>query len=219
MKYLTVFYHNMLILVISLPIISWRKGELGLLKSETADIPIREAVALQAKCYSVLLDDGNTNNTAKGVNISEKNILTHDLYSKMHDRKLKTSYATCMNIRKVKNRIYTVETRKRAMGKIDRKRYWVDSCKSYAYGNLKIVKRVVNDLKKRNNFASKIGNFSKYNKHLDLNFKSALKPNPFSFYHRNTLSETECLRWVHSTFWKSDYTLENVPIQKDTVIV
>ena len=94
----------------------------------------------------------------------------------------------------MKNRIYTVETRKRAMGKIDRKRYWVDASKSYAYGNPKIVKRVVNDLKKRNNLASKMDNFSKCDKYLDLNFKSALKPNPFSSYHRNTLPETGCLR-------------------------
>ena len=33
-----------------------RKGELGLFKSETADIPIAEAICLALKCYNILLD-------------------------------------------------------------------------------------------------------------------------------------------------------------------
>ena len=44
-----------------------------MLKSETADIPILEAVCLAPKTYSVLLDNEKAKNTAKGFKHSEKN--------------------------------------------------------------------------------------------------------------------------------------------------
>ena len=159
------------------------KGKLGLLKSETADLAIKEVIALQAKCYSVLLNNNNTKNTAKGVNKSEKNKLTHDIYSKVHDLKLKTRFVTCMNIRKMKNRLYTTQTKKRAMTKIDRKRFWLNSERSLAYGH-PCIGLAKAKTKKHPKVKYSNASFISRDIRTDLSFKSALKPNPFSFYRR-----------------------------------
>ena len=49
-----------------------KKGELGLLKSETVERPIVEAICLAPKTYSVLVDNGKAKITAEGVKHSEK---------------------------------------------------------------------------------------------------------------------------------------------------
>ena len=44
-----------------------RKGELGLLKSETGDKRIAGVIALQPKCYCLRLEDVSVKRAAKGV--------------------------------------------------------------------------------------------------------------------------------------------------------
>ena len=117
------------------------KGKLGLLKSETGGIPIKETIYLSPKCYSILLDDGNIKNTAKGINKSEKIKLRHELYNKVHSGDSIPVKATCSNIRSNENNLYTMQMQKNALVKLDRKRYWDDHNKSYGYGHPAIIKK------------------------------------------------------------------------------
>jgi len=120
------------------------KGKLGLLKSETADLPIKEAYCLAPKTYSVLLNNDETKNTAKGVNKSQKNELKHEIYKQIHDGTLKEIQSICPTIRSIKNNLYTLETKKHALVKLDRKRYWIDREISVGYGHPSI-KDLVNE--------------------------------------------------------------------------
>ena len=63
-----------------------RKGELGILKSETPNIPIAEAICLAPKCYSILLDNNNVKNAANGM---KRSIITHEKYRDVFDCKIK----------------------------------------------------------------------------------------------------------------------------------
>ena len=112
-----------------------RKGQLGLLKSETGCLAIKEAICLAPKAYSILLEDSSTKNTAKGVNYNQKTQLRHDTYRQVHEGIMKNATATCNNIRSFNNDLYTVTTEKVALAKIERKRHWVDSETSLAYGH------------------------------------------------------------------------------------
>ena len=68
-----------------------RIGQLGLFKSETADIPIAEAINLAPNRYSILLDNGKENNAAKCVPQGMKRTkLTHYIYGDVHGRKIKS---------------------------------------------------------------------------------------------------------------------------------
>ena len=125
------------------------KSKLGLLKSETADLAIKEAYCLAPKTYSVLLNDNDTKNTAKGVNRSVKIKLKHEIYKKIHDGTLKEIQSVCPTIRSIKNNLYTLETKKHALVKLDRKRFWIDRETSVGYGHPSI-KRVKNDHTERN---------------------------------------------------------------------
>ena len=111
------------------------KGKLGLLKSETGDLPIAEAVCLAPKAYSMLLNDNTVKNAAKGVNRSEKNKLKHEIYQQIHDGTLKEIQSVCPTIRSIENNLYTLQTKKHALVKLDRKRYWLDRENSVAYGH------------------------------------------------------------------------------------
>ena len=59
------------------------KKRLGYFKDETAGVPIAEFVGLRSKMYSILLADGSSKNTAKGIqqHFSKTN-LKHELYRK-----------------------------------------------------------------------------------------------------------------------------------------
>ena len=111
-----------------------------MLKSETADIPILEAVCLAPKTYSVLLDNEKAKNTAKGVNHSEKIKLKHDLYRQVHDGTLNNVTATCSNIRSKNNILYTLISKKAALVKVERKRYWLNAVDSVAFDHPSIKK-------------------------------------------------------------------------------
>ena len=76
-----------------------RTGEIGLLKSETSDNPNSEVICLVPKCYSVLLEEGTVENTAKGVNQSQKANFKHDTYRDVHNGTGKENHAPCSTIR------------------------------------------------------------------------------------------------------------------------
>ena len=111
------------------------KGKLGLLKSETGSIPLKEAICLQPKCYSILLDNNSCKSTAKGVNRSSCKNLKHSVYNEIHEGIKSEISVDCVNIRCKKNKLYTVQTRKRALAKLDRKRWYVNGEKSLGFGH------------------------------------------------------------------------------------
>ena len=115
------------------------KGKLGLFKSETAEIPIKEIIALQAKCYSVLLDNESIKSTAKGINTAKQMELKHDLYKKVYNSEILTYKVTTSNIVSHKMTLYTINMEKCALSKIDRKRYFIDKRNSYAFGHPNIA--------------------------------------------------------------------------------
>ena len=122
------------------------KGKLGFLKSETSDNPISEVICLAPKCYSVLLDDGTVKNTAKGVNRSQKANFRHQTYRDVHDGIVKEVRAPCSTIRSIKNKLYTLNVDKKALSKMDCKRFWLNPNESVGYGHPKI-----NQVRKENN--------------------------------------------------------------------
>lgn len=112
------------------------KSELGKLKSEITHSQISEAVFLQPKCYSILTCDNKTKQAIKGVNRCKQKELKHELYLEIHNntqRKYKS--VECVNIRKKNYNLYTVTNTKRALSKIDTKRYWLNNTKSLALGH------------------------------------------------------------------------------------
>ena len=114
------------------------KGKLGLLKSETGDNPISQVICLAPECYSVLLEDGAVKNTTKGVNRSQKANFRHDTYRDVHDGIVKEIRAPCSTIRSIKNKLCTVIVVRKALSKMDRKRFWLNPNESAAYGHPKI---------------------------------------------------------------------------------
>ena len=70
-----------------------------MLKSETAETAIVEAICLAPKTYSVLLDIVKGTNTVKGLNHSEEIKLKQDLYAQVQDRTLSNVTATCSNFK------------------------------------------------------------------------------------------------------------------------
>ena len=106
------------------------KGKLGFLKSETGDNPIAEVICLPPYCYSVLWDDGTVENTAKGVNRSQKANFRHETYRDVHDGIVEEIRAACSTIRSIKNILYTLNVVKKAISKMDHKRFWLNSNQS-----------------------------------------------------------------------------------------
>ena len=116
------------------------KGVLGYLKSEMADKIISEAILLQSKCYSVqTIDAGFTKSACKGIVSRKQRELTHELYKDIHNLVTPSYSITSANIIKRKNKLSIVTTTKRALTKIDLKRYWIDSVTSYAFGHPDIL--------------------------------------------------------------------------------
>nr|XP_027209340.1 uncharacterized protein LOC113802890 [Penaeus vannamei] len=65
------------------------KGKLGLLKSETGEIPIKEAICLKPKTYSLLLNSDQTSAGAKGICRAEKRRLKHDNFRRiLHEKEV-----------------------------------------------------------------------------------------------------------------------------------
>ena len=114
------------------------KGKLGFLKSETGGDLIKEYVCLQAKCYSILLDDDKTKLAAKGVTSHKQHFLTHSLYKDIHTLTKSSFNLNVSKLTKRCNIIKQTSHNRRALSKVDNKRYWVDSVSSLGYGHPKI---------------------------------------------------------------------------------
>ena len=60
------------------------KGELGLLKSETAEKRIAGVIALQPKCYCLKLEGDSTKLAAKGVPNQHQRLLRYENYDEIY---------------------------------------------------------------------------------------------------------------------------------------
>ena len=135
------------------------KGVLGKLKSECGVIPISEVVCLAPKSYSVLLDDGTTKSTCKGVKKHLQKNFRHEKYREILNGDSKPNQVVYNEIRTHKNELRTIRSEKRALTPRDIKRYHVSKHKSYGYGHPEIAKihsmnsteNVVKPTKKRKN--------------------------------------------------------------------
>ena len=118
------------------------KKKLGCFKDETAGTPIVEFVGLRAKMYSILLEDGTSKNTAKGIqqHFSKTN-LKHELYRKCLMSKIVT-HAEYNSIRSFNHQLFTLHERKVALSGFNDKRYFLkDSHDTLAYGHYRIPKK------------------------------------------------------------------------------
>ena len=118
------------------------KKKLGFFKDETCGVPIVEFVGLRSKMYSILLADGSSKNTAKGIqqHFSKTN-LKHELYRKCLEEEVQTQ-AQYNSIRSFKHQLYTIHQNKIALSSYDDKRYLLkDSYDTLAYGHYLIPKK------------------------------------------------------------------------------
>ena len=118
------------------------KKKLGFFKDETCGVPIAEFVGLRSKMYSILLADGSSKNTAKGVqqHFSKTN-LKHELYKKCLDEQVQTQ-AQYNSIRSFKHQLYTIHENRIGLSSYEDKRYLLkDSHDTLAYGHYLIPKK------------------------------------------------------------------------------
>ncbi|XP_068235633.1 uncharacterized protein [Palaemon carinicauda] len=115
-----------------------RKGELGLLKSETGSTLIAEVKALKPKMYSLLLANQEQINRVKGIPRHVHSRMKHDQYSQiLEDHRV--NYVTLRTIRNVQGQMSTTKVEKKCLSAFDTKRHHVSQYSSYAYSHLDIV--------------------------------------------------------------------------------
>ena len=145
------------------------KGKLGFLKSETGPIAIKEVIALQAKCYSILLNDDSTKKALKGIPVHiQKNKIMHETYRKVYDRVQKSVFVKVTQIRSKNCELFTTRTEKCAIRWFDNKRWYDGPNKSVAYGHPSIVR----------NPKQIISNDDKVEKTVKFSFKPVKRSNP-----------------------------------------
>ena len=115
----------------------------GLLKDETAGTPIREVVALRAKMYSVLQEDGVQKNTGKGIKKAVLKRLDHECYKRaLFHRGDPLNFAQSASmtfIRSENHRVYTQVTTKQTLGTFDDKSWLLpDGISQYKHGHWRI---------------------------------------------------------------------------------
>ena len=119
-----------------------RKGRLGLLKSETADKSIEEAICLRAKCYSLLLEDGTEKRAAKGVPYVCQKSMTHEMFRDV--QLTKTERRFLFHAIRVKDcQASTAEYSRIGMNAYDDKRYIIDEERSVNYGHPSIPQQPI----------------------------------------------------------------------------
>ena len=115
------------------------KKVLGMFKDEMSGIPIKEAVCLRSKMYSLLNPNGEEKKVAKGVN---KGVKDKELHHRLYKRVLQNEsemYHSMKNIRSYRHKIYTNDSKKRTLCAYDDKRYiQPDGIHTLAYGHYKI---------------------------------------------------------------------------------
>ena len=109
--------------------------KLGLLKSETGSVHIKEFVCLSPKCYCIKLADSTIKSTCKGVRKSEREKICFERYLEIHNSKIKNHHAHDANIICKRNKLYTISRKKCALSKMEKKRVWVNANTSHAYGH------------------------------------------------------------------------------------
>nr|XP_027227780.1 uncharacterized protein LOC113819787 [Penaeus vannamei] len=103
------------------------KGKLGLLKSETGEIPIKEAICLKPKTYSLLLNSDQTSAGAKGICRAEKRRLKHDNFRRiLHEKEV--HFFKQVSITNVGGQMMTTQMKKRGLSLYDDKRCTPYSC-------------------------------------------------------------------------------------------
>jgi len=102
-----------------------RKGQLGLLKSETGARLIKEVVILKPKMYSVLMEDDSYMTRSKGIPSCHQRVLTHQAFKDALNGDA-SRRVDCFNIRNVKGQICTTRVTKRTLSRFDDKRYYVE---------------------------------------------------------------------------------------------
>ncbi|XP_068227372.1 uncharacterized protein [Palaemon carinicauda] len=111
-----------------------RKGELGLLKSETGSNLITEVKALKPKMYSMLVQKQGHINRAKGIPSHMHASINHEQYSQiLEDHRV--NYLTVRTIRNVRGQMSTTKVKKKCLSAFDSKRYHTSPYNSYAYGH------------------------------------------------------------------------------------
>ena len=118
------------------------KDKLGLLKSETGSIPMQETICLKLKCYSALLYNDSCKSTAKGVHRSSYKNQKYSLFNDILTTIMNDISVNCTNIRRFKKTSNTLQTRKRALSKLDRTRWRVNPELSLGFGHPDIPLRL-----------------------------------------------------------------------------
>ncbi|XP_068239994.1 uncharacterized protein [Palaemon carinicauda] len=111
-----------------------RKGELGLLKSETGSNLITEVKALKPKMYSMQVQKQGHINRAKGIPGHMHASINHEQYSQILEGH-RVNYLTVRTIRNVRGQMSTTKVKKKCLSAFDSKRYHTSPYNSYAYGH------------------------------------------------------------------------------------
>ena len=113
------------------------KAVLNKFKDECAGRVVKEFIGLRSKCYSILLQDGDTEKQKKaaaGVKKSIQKSLHHELYCQTLESE-NDLYITQKMLRSDKHTVYSVTQTKIGLSALDMKRYLVDSIKTRAFGH------------------------------------------------------------------------------------
>ena len=104
-------------------------------------VPIKEFVGLRPKMYSLIYDDGNTEQekkTAKGIKkCAVKKQLKHANYKECLFQNVSTMNSMKL-IKSQNHELFVNHIVKKGLSNFDEKRFWINHIKSYAYGHFKI---------------------------------------------------------------------------------
>lgn len=104
----------------------------GKVKFQFMTTPIREAVVLSPKCYSLLTENGNVS-TAKGV---QKHI-QHTEYRRRVERQT-TFTDRCRGVQQFNQELYQVNREMRILSPFDNKKYYLNINESMSYGHYRL---------------------------------------------------------------------------------
>ena len=137
--------------------------KLGFLKSETADIPIVESIALRSKCYSLLLANNKLKQTAKGIPFKLQENFTHEMYK---DTLINETIASvhAASICCVKGQLITGPFSRIGLSPIDDKKYYINGLESLFFGHPHIP---TSDMNQRDKVEYKTSKFRKIKRNPD----------------------------------------------------
>ena len=116
-----------------------RKKKVGFMKDEKGGEPIREVIALSAKMYSILGEDGGNEKKAKGVNKGvTKKMLDHEQYRTTNEGGVPVR-KEMRRFRSNKHRLYTECVNKKALSWLDLKSYVTADNDVVPFGHKDIV--------------------------------------------------------------------------------